>query len=163
MRRISMSLIPFNLRFSLLYLCVSLLAAIKMSRNPKTLILFIGIAFLGLIQIMTHAMAHHSFAAEFSYELFGAREGEVVEVLFVNPHAHIFFTVKNEAGEEEMWDAQSSAPQNLLRRGWGPDTIKVGDRIVVEGNLGLENSNKLWIITITQENGEVIYASGGDN
>ena len=134
-----------------------------MSRNSKILILLIGIASLGLIQIMTHVMAHHSFAAEFSYELFGAREGEVVEVLFVNPHAHIFFAVKNESGEEELWDAQSSTPQNLLRRGWGPDTIKVGDRIIVEGNLGLENSNKLWVITITQENGEVIYASGGDN
>ena len=108
-------------------------------------------------------MAHHSFAAEFSYELFGAREGEVVEVLFVNPHAHIFFAVKNEAGEEELWDVQSSTPQNLLRRGWGPDTIKIGDRILVEGNLGLENSNKLWAVTITQESGEVIYASGGDN
>jgi len=33
----------------------------------------------------------------------------------------------------------------------------------VEGNLGLENSNKLWVITITMENGKVIYASGGDN
>ncbi|GIT64130.1 MAG: hypothetical protein Ct9H300mP22_5300 [Gammaproteobacteria bacterium] len=27
--------------------------------------------------------AHHSFAAEFSYENFGEREGEVVEVHFV--------------------------------------------------------------------------------
>jgi hypothetical protein len=69
----------------------------------------------------------------------------------------------NEEGEEEIWDAQSSTPQNLLRRGWGPDTIEVGGRIIVEGNLGLENSNKLWVITITMENGKVIYASGGDN
>ena len=105
----------------------------------------------------------HDRTAEFSDELFGAREGEVVEVLFVNHHAHIFFVVKNEAGEEELWDVQSSTPQNLLRRGWGPDTIKIGDRIIVEGNLGLENSNKLWAVTITQESGEVIYASGGDN
>lgn len=135
----------------------------NMNINSKTLILFIGITYLGLMQIITHAMAHHSFAAEFSYELFGTREGDVVEVLFVNPHAHIFFAVKNEAGEEELWDVQSSTPQNLLRRGWGPDTIKIGDRIIVEGNLGLENSNKLWAVTITQESGEVIYASGGDN
>ena len=134
-----------------------------MNTNSKTLILLIGITSLGLMQIITHAMAHYSFAAEFSDELFGAREGEVVEVLFVNHHAHIFFVVKNEAGEEELWDVQSSTPQNLLRRGWGPDTIKIGDRIIVEGNLGLENSNKLWAVTITQESGEVIYASGGDN
>ena len=117
----------------------------------------------GLITCAASAAAHHSFAAEFSYELFGSREGEVVEVHFVNPHAHIFFAVKNGNGKEEIWDAQSSAPQNLLRRGWSHDSIKVGDRITIEGNLGLENSRKLWIITMTLENGTVIYASGGDN
>ena len=117
----------------------------------------------GLITCAAGAAAHHSFAAEFSYELFGSREGEVVEVHFVNPHAHIFFAVKNGNGKEEIWDAQSSAPQNLLRRGWSQDSIKVGDRITIEGNLGLENSHKLWIITMTLENGTVIYASGGDN
>ena len=117
----------------------------------------------GLITCAASAAAHHSFAAEFSYEFFGSREGEVVEVHFVNPHAHIFFTVKNGNGKEEIWDAQSSAPQNLLRRGWSQDSIKVGDRITIEGNLGLENSRKLWIITMTLENGTVIYASGGDN
>ena len=117
----------------------------------------------GLIICAASAAAHHSFAAEFSYEFFGSREGEVVEVHFVNPHAHIFFTVKNSNGEEEIWDAQSSAPQNLLRRGWSQDSIKVGDRITIEGNLGLANSRKLWINTMTLENGTVIYASGGDN
>ena len=117
----------------------------------------------GLITCAPSAAAHHSFAAEFSYEFFGSREGEVVEVHFVNPHAHIFFAVKNGNGKEEIWDAQSSAPQNLLRRGWSQDSIKVGDRITIEGNLGLENSRKLWIITMTLENGTVIYASGGDN
>ena len=117
----------------------------------------------GLITCAASAAAHHSFAAEFSYEFFGSREGEVVEVHFVNPHAHIFFADKNDNGEEEIWDAQSSAPQNLLRRGWSQDSIKVGDRITIEGNLGLENSRKLWINTMTLENGTVIYASGGDN
>ena len=117
----------------------------------------------GLITCAASVAAHHSFAAEFSYEFFGSREGEVVELHFVNPHAHIFFAVKNGNGKEEIWDAQSSAPQNLLRRGWSQDSIKVGDRITIEGNLGLGNSRKLWIITMTLENGTVIYASGGDN
>ena len=118
---------------------------------------------LSLVIFVNKLAAHHSFAAEFSYELFGAREGDVVEILFVNPHAHIFFAVNNEEGESEIWDAQSSTPQNLLRRGWGPETIEVGDRVIVEGNLGLEEAKKIWVVTITMENGEVIYASGGDN
>lgn len=110
----------------------------------------------GLVTFAASVAAHHSFAAEFSYELFGSREGKVVEVHYVNPHAQVFFAVKNEDGEEEIWNAQTFPPQTLLRRGWNRDSIKVGDRIIIEGNLGLENSNKLWIITMTLEDGTII-------
>ena len=114
------------------------------------------LAMIGISTFATNAAAHHSFAAEFSYELFGSREGEVVEVHFVNPHAPVFFAVKNEDGEEQIWNAQTFPPQTLLRRGWNRDSIKVGDRIIIEGNLGLENSNKLWIVTMTLEDGTII-------
>ena len=73
---------------------------------------------LGLITHVMNAAAHHSFAAEFSYELFGTKEGEVVEVHYVNPHARIFFAVKNENGEEAIWDAQTFPPATLLGQGW---------------------------------------------
>ena len=118
---------------------------------------------LTIFSFIENAIAHHSFAAEFSYELFGAREGRVVEVLFVNPHAHIFFAVEDEHGSEVIWDAQSSTPQNLLRRGWGPSTIKVGENVVIEGNLGLNGTARLWITSISKENGEIIFVSDGDN
>ncbi len=116
---------------------------------------------LGLITHVMNAAAHHSFAAEFSYELFGTIEGKVVEVHYVNPHARIFFAVKNENGEEAIWDAQTFPPATLLGQGWHRGTIKVGDRIILQGNLGLENSRKLWISTMTLENGTVIYPNGG--
>jgi len=66
----------------------------------------------GLITFAASVAAHHSFAAEFSYELFGTREGKVVEVHYVNPHAHVFFAVKNEDGEEQIWNAQTFPPPN---------------------------------------------------
>ena len=69
------------------------------------------LAMIGISNFATNAAAHHSFAAEFSYELFGSREGEVVEVHFVNPHAQVFFAVKNEDGEEQIWNAQTFPPQ----------------------------------------------------
>jgi|TARA_B100000809_G_scaffold155821_2_gene153166 hypothetical protein len=103
-----------------------------------------------------NAAAHHSFAAEFSYELFGTKEGEVVEVHYVNPHTRVFIAVTNENGEKEIWDAQTHAVSMLLRAGWRRDTLKVGERVMLQGNLGLENSRKLWIRTMTLENGTVI-------
>ena len=110
----------------------------------------------GLITFAASVAAHHSFAAEFSYELFGTREGKVVEVHYVNPHTRVFIAVTNENGEKEIWDAQTHAVSMLLRAGWRRDTLKVGERVMLQGNLGLENSRKLWIRTITLENGTVI-------
>ena len=107
------------------------------------------------------ATAHHSFAAEFSYEDFGTREGEVLEVHFVNPHARIFFSVTNENVEEEIWDEQTVAPRALISNGWNKDTIKVGDHISVEGNLGLEGSLKIWIVSMTLNGSTIIYPDGG--
>ena len=107
------------------------------------------------------ASAHHSFAAEFSYEDFGTREGEIIEVHFVNPHARIFFSVTNESGEEEIWDGQTVAPRALISNGWNKDTIKVGDHISIDGNLGLEGSLKIWIVSMTLNGTTVIYPDGG--
>jgi len=123
------------------------------------LVQYLGV--FGLLFFTSKTIAHHSFAAEFSYENFGEREGEVMEVHFVNPHARIFFSVTNEDGNKEIWSAQTFPPQNLLRRGWNKDTIKAGDQVKINGNLGLENSRRLWIVTITLEDGSVIQPRGG--
>lgn len=116
----------------------------------------------GLVLTAGRALAHHSFAAEFSYDLFGTKEGEVVEVHYVNPHTRVFVAVTNEEGEEEIWDAQTHAISVLLRSGWLRDTVRVGDKLVLEGFLGLENSRKLWISKMTLEDGQVFTLSAGN-
>lgn len=116
----------------------------------------------GLLAIAGHAAAHHSFAAEFSYELRGAKMGEVVEVHYVNPHTRLFVAVTNDAGKEEVWDAQSHAISTLLRAGWQRDTVRVGDKVELEGFLGLNDSRKLWISTMKLEDGKVITVSAGN-
>ena len=47
-------------------------------------------------------LAHHSFAAEFDYDATGTIEGEVVEVLFVNPHVRYFVAVIDAEGTETI-------------------------------------------------------------
>ena len=107
------------------------------------------------------AQAHHSFAAEFSYDEFGTIEGEVIEVLFVNPHARFFVAVINEAGKEEIWDTQTSSSVGLTRFGWVKDSLQVGDKVEMEGNLGRNNTRKLWIRKVTFEDGRVITPTPG--
>ena len=105
--------------------------------------------------------AHHSFAAEFDYDLTGTIEGEVVEVLYVNPHARYFIEVTDDAGNRVLWDAQSRSPSALQNVGWVRDTIKAGERIVIAGNLGRDNTRKIWIREVTLGSGEVIRPDDG--
>jgi hypothetical protein len=108
----------------------------------------------------SHAQAHHSFAAEFSYDVSGTITGEVVEVLFVNPHARYFVALKDDNGNEILWDAQTRSPNALLGIGWNKDTIRVGERITIEGNLGRDNARKIWIVEVRKASGDKIRPTG---
>jgi hypothetical protein len=116
------------------------------------------VALLSMIAALTAvpAEAHHSFAAEFDYDLSGTIEGEVVEVLYVNPHARYFVSVIGDDGKAVMWDAQTRSTSALTRIGWTRDLIKVGDRVVLEGNLGRDGARKLWIREVRTAAGRVI-------
>ena len=118
----------------------------------------VAVAFAVLSAAPSHA--HHSFAAEFSYEDSGTITGEVVEVLFVNPHARYFIAIKDASGKEKLWDAQTRSPNALLNTGWNKDTIRVGERVTIEGNLGRDNAPKIWIRELRKETGEVIRPTG---
>jgi Family of unknown function (DUF6152) len=109
---------------------------------------------------MPRAGAHHSFAAEFSYDLSGTITGEVVEVLFVNPHARYFIALEGENGQEILWDAQTRSPNALFAIGWNKDTIRVGERITIEGNLGRDNARKIWIREVRKASGETVRPTG---
>ena len=84
-----------------------------------------------------------------------------MEVHFVNPHARIFLAVTIDDGNEQIWSAQTFPPQNLLRRGWSKDTIRVGDQIKISGNLGLDDSHRIWIVEIELDDGSVIQPNAG--
>ena len=109
---------------------------------------------------MPRVYAHHSFAAEFHYDRSGTITGEVVEVLFVNPHARYFIAIEDENGNEILWDAQTRSPNALFAIGWNKDSIRVGERITIEGNLGRDNARKIWIREVRKASGETVRPTG---
>jgi hypothetical protein len=109
---------------------------------------------------MPRADAHHSFAAEFHYDQSGTITGEVVEVLFVNPHARYFIAIEDGNGNEILWDAQTRSPNALFAIGWNKDSIRVGERITIEGNLGRDNARKIWIREVRKASGEIVRPTG---
>lgn len=119
----------------------------------------VTVAMLAFAALSSPSRAHHSFAAEFSYDETGTITGTVVEVLFVNPHARYFVAINDEDGKEVLWDAQTRSPNALAEAGWSKNTIRAGERITIEGNLGRDKARKIWIREIRRESGEVIRPS----
>jgi hypothetical protein len=61
-------------------------------------------------------------------------EGTVVRLDWRNPHAILSVTSVNAAGEKTTWTFEMGAPRVLTNRlGWSTDSVKLGDRIIVEG------------------------------
>jgi polyisoprenoid-binding protein YceI len=109
------------------------------------------------------ASAHHAFAADYSADLTGTIEGEVVEVFYQNPHAHYYVEVTAEDGSKQVWDAQTMNLMALSRLGWLKDTVQVGDKLQINGNLGRNETKRINILTLEQEDGTVWRPMGRGN
>ena len=55
--------------------------------------------------------------------------GKVTQIVWNNPHVMIHMT---EAGDR-AWTLEAASPDDLARKGWSRDTLKVGDQITVQG------------------------------
>lgn len=78
-------------------------------------------------------LAHHSFAAEFDANLPVSFTGVVTRVDWRNPHIWIFIDVTDSEGRVTQWEVEGGAPNSLFRAGWRRDSVKIGDRVTVEG------------------------------
>jgi hypothetical protein len=106
------------------------------------------------------AYSHHTFAVEYERTETITIDAIVTGVHFQNPHVRLDLLVAAGDEEQQQWVANSIGPGSLARRGWFQDTVKVGDRVQLYGNLGSNGSRRLWIQTMTLEDGAEIYPVG---
>jgi len=79
-------------------------------------------------------IAHHSFAAEYDASKPINLTGTVTKIEWTNPHCFFYIDVKNEeSGKIESWALELGNPNALLRAGWTPNSVKIGEAVTVEG------------------------------
>ncbi len=91
------------------------------------------IAVTAILLAGTPALAHHSFAAEYDAQKPITISGIVTKVDWINPHAYIYIETKDEAGKVSNFKIEMGPPYALTRGGWKRESVKIGDRITVEG------------------------------
>src|SRR5262245_34562705 len=78
-------------------------------------------------------IAHHSFDAEYDSRKTTTITGYVTKLDWINPHAFVFIDVKEASGAVKSFKVEMGPPYALVRGGWSRDTVKVGDKVTVDG------------------------------
>ncbi len=103
------------------------------------------------------ALGHHSIAVHYDQSQIVRVEGIVTQYLFTNPHVYIYLEVANDTGQVENWVLQWQNTQVLRNRGFGPESIKPGDRLRVSGSPERHEPQKLWVTDVERDPDGVIF------
>ena len=122
--------------------------------------------FAGLVALMLAsppaALAHHSFAAEYSSKLI-TLDGTIIRFVWMNPHTRIYLDVKGASGAVTKWECEGSAPGGLLSNGWSQGSLKPGDHATIEGFPAKDRSHICKARVVTLPNGRrLIMGSTGE-
>ena len=101
---------------------------------------FLMAAVLFVLGAATQPLAHHSFAAQFDGSKPVTLAGAITRVEWRNPHIWIYLDVKNPDGSMTNWACEGGAPNQLIRQGWSPEALKIGESLEVLGYLARDGS-----------------------
>jgi hypothetical protein len=100
---------------------------------------------LGVVVLLAFAgavvglRAHHSFEAEYDSAKVITISGTVTKLDWINPHAFVVIDSKDATGTLRSYRVEMGPPYALQRGGWKRDTVKIGDRVTVEGAASAKN------------------------
>jgi len=107
-------------------------------------------------------LAHHSFSAEFDIDKPVSLSGKVTKMQWSNPHGWIYIDVENADGSITNWALETSAANNLIRRGWKRDHLVAGTVIQVQGFQARNGSATANIRGIVLEDGTRLFSGNAD-
>lgn len=116
---------------------------------------------IALTWLVLPAAAHHASAPFYDPENRVEFEGTVTRWVFRNPHAFLFLDVENDDGSVSEWQVELGAPVSIRRAGWTPDTLTIGQRVLVTGNRSrAQGTNGVCCVRMTRPDGTPVTQGG---
>jgi DNA/RNA endonuclease YhcR with UshA esterase domain len=117
----------------------------------------------GLLGMAMPSSAHHAANAKYDEKKPVTITGMVTKVEWMNPHVYFYVDVKNANGTVTNWAVENGTPNQLYRRGWRKDSLKVGDTVTVQGfaakEQGLPHVNGR---AVTLPDGRKVFSGSAD-
>jgi len=114
---------------------------------------------LSLLGCASHVWAHHSTAEYDSNAMVEAR-GEVVSVLWRNPHVRFQVSTKSLDGNDQLWEIESADLTRLDRAGLPRDILEEGDVVTFAGNPSTRRERRMYVTNLLVADGREILLRG---
>jgi hypothetical protein len=114
---------------------------------------------LGFGAVPLSAAAHHS-TAEYDAGTFVEARGEVVSVLWRNPHVRFTVSTKTIDGNDQLWDVESADLTRLDRAGLPRELLQVGDVITFAGNPSTRAPRRMYVTNLLVADGREVLLRG---
>jgi hypothetical protein len=117
---------------------------------------------LGILVGASPASAHHSTAEYDSASIVEAR-GEIVDVLWRNPHVRLRISTEAIDGSSELWELEGTDLTRLDREGVPHDLLSVGDVISFAGNPSTRKPRRMYVTNLLLVDGrEMLLRTGAE-
>lgn len=128
-------------------------------RNRKQNLVVFMLALL-FVLMASPLSAHHSGNPHFDSTKPIEKTGVVTEFKLVNPHAYVYFDVKDENGEVANWNCETTAASTLRRNGWSQETFAVGSTVTIKGSAARRDPHGCTIVEVTFADGSTVARNG---